>query len=82
VAKFRAKIVDEKPRPENTTSQCGACSNLGRQVQSRWIVRVGFTYMRGEDECADLCDEHRAELRKVIHQPGMFPEHLQGEIWR
>ncbi len=79
---YRPKIVSETPRPENTTAQCGPCTNLRLGSLSRWIIRVGFTYMRGEDECVDVCDEHRDELRKLINRPGDFPEHFKGEIWR
>lgn len=76
------KIVDVRPRPANTTATCGPCSKLARATQSKHIVRVGFTYMRGEDEFADVCEEHLAELRKIINQPGLFPPHWRDDVWR
>lgn len=80
---FQPRVQDVIPRPANSTAKCGPCSVLKRDTQSKWTVRVAFTWMRGEDELVECCDEHLKELRKEIRKPGLLPDHwLEPSIWK
>lgn len=62
---------------------CKPCRKLGQDREAVAYMRVEFTYMRGEDEVTQCCDEHRDELRDLLkHRHKPWPKHMQGdEVW-
>lgn len=88
MAQYKIKIVSEDRRkPEeinDKTPDCGSCAKLQKKIKAVTCVRVGFTWMRGEDSFADLCVTHRKELGQLISGRilvGEWPDHMTGNFW-
>ena len=81
------EIHSEGKYDDDQKKVCKPCRKDGKEERAvRW-VRVSFTYMRGEDECTDVCNKHLQQIRRYVRESRegkrrFFPKHFQGdEIW-
>ena len=84
MARYVIKIVSEE-RIEDPDRKCGPCAKKRDDKAASTQVRVGFTWMRGDDSFADMCPMHRKELGQFISGRillGEWPDHMRGDFWR
>ncbi len=85
MATYHPKIVSEITYDLRTTAKCGPCANKKKSVKAAANVRMGFTYMRGEDSFGDFCVKHRKELGQLVssrNDLANWPSHFSGEFWK
>jgi len=67
---------ESHPLKEGSTHQC-AIYNC--EARAEWVVRMQFSWFRGEDECAYFCKDHRD---RGINDPAGMCASTRKEAWK
>ena len=57
----RISEVNKKPKLTKKICECKGCNNIATR-----LVTVQITYMRGDDEIYQTCDDHKRNMPAIL----------------